>query len=90
MFVPVVKHPKFGFCYVGGWQESPTKKEPKRKKISLHSLETGKRLTQNATPKDCKFKSDGTWRVTAVKTATCRVSSFVSRHARFHTSHEVL
>jgi hypothetical protein len=70
-------------------QESPTKKEPNRKKNSWHSLETGKLLTQNATPKDCKFKSYGTSRVTAVKTVA-RVCSFVSRHARFHTSHEVL
>ncbi|MHC5719551.1 MAG: RRXRR domain-containing protein, partial [Nostoc sp.] len=33
----IIKHPKFGFCYVGGWQESPTKKDPSRKTISLHS-----------------------------------------------------
>lgn len=31
----VVKHPKYGFCYVGGWQESPTKKDPERKTVSL-------------------------------------------------------
>lgn len=71
----IVKHPKYGFCYVGGWQESPIKKHTTRKTISLHSLETGRRLTQNAIPFDCKFKSYGTWRITAVKTATSRVSS---------------
>lgn len=66
----VVRHPKFGFCYVGGWQEFPTKKDPDRKKISLHSLGTGKRLTQNADPKDCIFKSYGSWRIsTATKVA---------------------
>ncbi|MEI1376805.1 hypothetical protein PQG02_26975 [Nostoc sp. UHCC 0926] len=70
----VIKHPKFGFCYVGGWQESPTKKDPSRKTISLHCLNTGKRLTQNALPTECKFKAYSSWRATAVKTAV-RLSS---------------
>ncbi len=61
----VVKHPKFGFCYVGGWQESPTKKDPIRKSISLHSLLTGKRLTQNALGSDIKFLAFNSWRVGA-------------------------
>ncbi|MEC4815572.1 MAG: RRXRR domain-containing protein [Scytonema sp. PMC 1069.18] len=59
----VVKHPKYGFCYVGGWQESPTKKNPERKTISLYHLGTGKRLTQNALPDDCRFKSYNSWRI---------------------------
>jgi hypothetical protein len=59
----IVKHPKYKFCYVGGWQESPTKKEPNRKTISLHSLNTGKRLCQNALPSDCKFLSYNSWRI---------------------------
>lgn len=59
----IVKHPKYGFCYVGGWQASPTKKEPNRKTISLHSLNTGKRLCQNAVPTDCKFLSYNSWRI---------------------------
>lgn len=58
----IVKHPKYRFCYVGGWQESPTKKNPNRKTISLHCLRTGKRLTQNALPVDCKFLSYNSWR----------------------------
>jgi hypothetical protein len=58
----IVKHPKFGFCYVGGWQESPTRKNPDRKTISLHSLKTGKRLCQNAMPTDCRFLSYNSWR----------------------------
>lgn len=59
----IVKNPKYGFCYVGGWQESPTKKDSCRKTISLHSLNTGKRLTKNALPADCKFLSYNSWRV---------------------------
>ncbi|BAZ19840.1 hypothetical protein NIES4073_07130 [Kalymmatonema gypsitolerans NIES-4073] len=59
----IVKHPKYGFSYVGGWQESPTKKDPKRKLISLHDITSGKRLTQNALPTDCKFLSYNSWRV---------------------------
>ncbi|MCU0542200.1 MAG: RRXRR domain-containing protein [Oscillatoriaceae cyanobacterium Prado104] len=59
----IVKHPKYGFCYVGGWQESPIKKDSNRKLISLHSLGTGKRLCQNARPADCKFLSYNSWRI---------------------------
>lgn len=59
----VVKHPKYGFCYVGGWQQAPTKKDPNRKTISLHNLQTGKRLTQNAIPNDVKFLAFNGWRV---------------------------
>lgn len=59
----IVKHPKYGFSYVGGWQESPTKKEPSRKTISLHDVKGGKRLTQNALPADCKFLSYNSWRI---------------------------
>ncbi|WP_414585180.1 RRXRR domain-containing protein [Scytonema sp. PCC 10023] len=59
----VVKHPKYGFTYVSGWQESPTKKDPNRKTISLHALHSGKRLTQNAIPTDCKFLTYNSWRV---------------------------
>lgn len=65
----IVKHPKFGFCYVGGWQESPTKKNLERKTVSLHSLETGKRITQNALPTEVKFLSYNSWRFKAVLTA---------------------
>ncbi|MCU0544002.1 MAG: RRXRR domain-containing protein [Oscillatoriaceae cyanobacterium Prado104] len=59
----VIKHPKYGFCYVGGWTLSPTLKEPTRKTISLHNINSGKRLTQNATPADCKFLSYNSWRI---------------------------
>lgn len=58
----IVKHTKWGLCYVGGWQESPTSKEPDRKTISLHSFSTGKRLTQSAIPTECKFLAYNSWR----------------------------
>lgn len=61
----IVKHPKWGVCYVSGWMESPTKKNPDRKVISLHSIQTGKRLCQNADPEDVRFLSYNSWRWTA-------------------------
>jgi len=61
----IVKHSKYGSCYVGGWQESPTKKDPNRKTISLHSMHSGKRLCQNAVPADIKFLAFNSWRVGA-------------------------
>ncbi len=44
----LVKHDKYGFCYVGGTSKG---------RISLHSLDSGKRLTQNARVKACEFRS---------------------------------
>ncbi|MDJ0594477.1 MAG: RRXRR domain-containing protein [Pleurocapsa sp. MO_226.B13] len=58
----IVKHPLWGLTYVGGEMVKPTKKEPNRKVISLHSIETGKRLTQSANPKDIQFLTYNTWR----------------------------
>lgn len=54
-----VKHIKWGLCYVGG-----TSKD----RISLHSLETGERLTQNANLKDCRFLTYSTWRAASSPT----------------------
>lgn len=65
----LVKHPKWGLTYVGGEMLKPTKKDPKRKLISLHSIETGKRLTQSADPKEIKFICFNSWR-TANKLAS--------------------
>jgi hypothetical protein len=48
-----VKHVKFGLCYVGGVLKD---------RISLHSIATGKRLTQQAKPVDCKFVCYSAWR----------------------------
>lgn len=61
----IVKHNKYGFCYIGGWKEYPTKKDPDRKAVSLHCLKTGKRLTQNAIATEIKFLSYNSWRVGA-------------------------
>ena len=44
----------------------PTKKEPDRKVVSLHSIETGKRLTQSAKPQDIQFLTYNTWRTRSV------------------------
>lgn len=49
----LVKHPKFGFAYVGGFLKD---------RISLHRLTDGKRLCQNAKPSDCKFLAFNSWR----------------------------
>ena len=51
----IVKHLKYGKCYVGG-------QDVKNNRISLHSLSTGRRLCQNAKPMDCKFLSYNSWR----------------------------
>lgn len=59
----IAKHSRFGFCYIGGWQEKPTKKDHSRKQVSLHSIETGKRLTQGADIYDIKFLSYNSWRL---------------------------
>lgn len=49
----LIKHPKWGVCYVGGFLKN---------RISLHSLATGKRITQQAKPQDCLFLTYNTWR----------------------------
>jgi hypothetical protein len=63
-----VQHPKYGVCYVGGTLNG---------RISLHNLQDGKRLCQNAQVADCRLLTYATWRVrkgvrsssTAVETA---------------------
>ena len=49
----LVEHVKQGFCYVGGMLKD---------RISLHSLQEGKRITQGAKPSDCKFVCYLSWR----------------------------
>lgn len=51
----IVKHSKWGKSYVGG-------EDTRKQTISLHSLITGKRLTQAAKPIDCKFLAYNSWR----------------------------
>ncbi len=62
----IVRHPKWGLTYVGGEMVKPTKKEPDRKVVSLHSIETGKRLTQFGLPQDIQFLTYNTWRTRSV------------------------
>ncbi|NJK47010.1 hypothetical protein HC931_01225 [Candidatus Gracilibacteria bacterium] len=57
----IVQHPKFGLSYLGGSSKG---------RISLHSILTGKRLTQNAKKEELKFLAYNSWR-TAVKTRGC-------------------
>lgn len=49
----IIKHPKWGTCYVGGYQ---------RGRISLHDLKTGKRLCRSAKPEEVKHVAYNTWR----------------------------
>ncbi|CDM93294.1 MAG: RRXRR domain-containing protein [Limnospira sp. PMC 1291.21] len=49
----IAKHPKYGIVYIGGASKG---------RVSLHSLETGKRLCPNAKPSDIKFLSFNSWR----------------------------
>jgi hypothetical protein len=49
----LVKHPKWGLCYVGGTSKG---------RVSLHSLEGGQRLCQNARPEELKFLTYSSWR----------------------------
>jgi hypothetical protein len=49
-----VKHPKWGVCYVGGSSNY---------RLSLHSLQDGKRLTQDAKPENCVFLTFCSWRI---------------------------
>jgi len=60
----VVKHPKLGVCYVGGTMGG---------RISLHSLEDGRRLCRNAKPSDCKFLTYSSWRTRLLPAPKCGV-----------------
>jgi len=46
-------HPKYGLVYIGGTAQQ---------RISLHSVESGKRLCLNAKPKDITFLAYNSWR----------------------------
>jgi hypothetical protein len=49
-----VKHPRYGMCYVGGSSAGG---------ISLHAMQTGKRLTQTAKPADLQVLCTASWRM---------------------------
>ncbi|MCQ3932812.1 MAG: hypothetical protein DPW16_20375 [Chloroflexi bacterium] len=49
-----VKHPKYGLCYVGGASKN---------RISLHDMESGQRLCQNAKPEECILLTTASWRI---------------------------
>lgn len=49
----LAKHPEFGLTYIGGTRKG---------RISLHSIETGKRLTQGAKPEDIRQIANNIWR----------------------------
>lgn len=69
----LVKHPKYGLAYVGGYMDKPTKKNSNRQVISLHCPKTGNRLTHSALREDLKFLTFNSWR-----TARQVASSFSS------------
>lgn len=49
----LVKHPKWGLCYVGGHRND---------RLSLHDLKTGKRVSRTARPEDCQALTSVSWR----------------------------
>lgn len=51
----LVSHPKYGKSYVGGTRNG---------RISLHEPKSGKRLTRDIKPQDCRFVTYNTWRPT--------------------------
>ena len=54
----LVKHHKYGICYVGGNMDG---------NVSLHNYRTGSRLTQNAKPNDINILTTLKWRVNLCK-----------------------
>ena len=51
----LVEHIKYGLAYIGGMQQ-------KVERVSLHSIKTGKRLTQNAKLPDIRILTTISWR----------------------------
>ncbi len=49
-----VTHPKYGLCYVG---------DNSKGRLSLHSMQTGERLTTSAKPDDLKLLCTANWRI---------------------------
>lgn len=53
----LVKHKKYGICFVGGTSKG---------RISVHALDTGKRLSQRVKVDDCVFLAFNSWRATVL------------------------
>ena len=49
----LVRHPRYGLCYTGGTTNG---------RLSLHNIETGRRLTQKAKTTDCQPRKPLAWR----------------------------
>jgi hypothetical protein len=62
----LVRHIKLGLCYVGGFLKD---------RISLHSLQTGQRLTQTARPSNCLFFAYNSWRTRLLPCLNAGVSA---------------
>jgi len=62
----LVHHPKYAHAYVGGTSNG---------RISLHSLEDGKRLTQNVHPEQCQILAYNTMKIHYIQRAemTCKI-----------------
>lgn len=63
----LVEHIKYGLAYVGGMQQ-------KIERVSLHSIETGKRLTQNAKLSDLRILTTISWRAQFLPATSSGVS----------------
>ena len=59
----MVRHPKHGVCFVGGASAGG---------VSLHRMEDGQRLCQNAKPSDVRFLAYSTWRARRLPVGSCR------------------
>jgi len=59
----LVKHPTYGKAYVGGTMDG---------KLSLHDLQTGKRLTQSAKVADCRLIKLVRWKTRLAPLATAK------------------
>jgi hypothetical protein len=60
----IVDHTELGMVYVGGTMNN---------KVSLHNMESGKRMTQRGSVKDCSFLHYNNWR-------TNWITGFISSH----------
>jgi hypothetical protein len=62
----LITHPKYGLAYVGGYFND---------RISLHDVNNGKRLCQNAKPADCMFLTYNSWRNRLLPSVDAEVSA---------------